>query len=47
MFEVVKIHFIKILEQHFQDMVQKLLHGNNKEYFDAHFGQHFILKPIP
>ena len=30
---------LKIMEQHFQDVAQKVMHDNNLEYFSAHFAK--------
>ena len=35
------------MEQHFQDVAQKIAHNENSEYFDAHFTKHFTQKPSP
>ena len=35
------------MEQHFQDVAQKLQYDKDSETFVAHFAQHFDQKPIP
>ena len=37
----------KRMEQHFQDMAQKVQHHKNSDTFVAHFVQHFDQKPTP
>ena len=38
---------LKIMEQHFQDLAQKVIYDNNLEYFSDHFAKTFTQKPIP
>ena len=35
------------MEQHFQDMPQKVMNYNNSDSFAAHFARHFTQKPSP
>ena len=35
------------MEQHFQDVVQKIANNKNSESFAAHFDKHFTQKPSP
>ena len=44
--EILKVHW-KIMEQHFQDVAQNILHDNNSDSFATHFAKKFTLKPIP
>ena len=47
MLEILKIHFKKRTEKHFQDAPQKLMQDNNSEYIAAYFVKHFTQKPSP
>ena len=38
---------LKIMEQHFQDLDQKVQHDENLDTFEAHFAQYFNQKPTP
>ena len=40
-------HSKKRMEQHFQDVAQKVAHNENSEYFDAHFTNYFTQKTSP
>ena len=40
-------HPKKRIEQHFQDVVQKVQHDKNSDTFAAHFAQRFDQKPTP
>ena len=42
--EILKTH-LKVMEQHFQDVLQKLLHDNNPYSFADHLAQNFIQEP--
>ena len=35
------------MEQHFQDIAQKVANNKNSDSFAAHFGKHFMQKPSP
>ena len=35
------------MEQHFQDVAQKVVNDKNSESFAAHFAKHFTQKPSP
>ena len=35
------------MEQHFQDVAQKVMHDKNLYSLDAHFAKHFMQKPSP
>ena len=35
------------MEQHFQDVAQKVTNNKNSDYFAAHFAKHFTQKPSP
>ena len=35
------------MEQHFQDVAQKVTNNKNSESFAAHFAKHFTQKPSP
>ena len=35
------------MEQHFQDLAQKIQHDKNSDTFAGHFTQHFDQKPTP
>ena len=35
------------MEQHFQDVAQKVANNKNSVYFAAHFAKHFTQKPSP
>ena len=35
------------MEQHFQNVRQKVANDNNSDYFSAHFAKHFTQKPSP
>ena len=35
------------MEQHFQDVAQKVQHNKNSDTFEAHFNQHFDQKLTP
>ena len=35
------------MEQHFQDVAQKVANNNNLNSFAAHFAKHFTQKPSP
>ena len=37
----------KKMEQHFQDLAQKVENNKNSEYFAAHFAKNFTQKPSP
>ena len=37
----------KKMEQHVQDVAQKVQHDKNSDTFVAHFAQHFDQKPTP
>ena len=41
--EILKIQ--KNVEQHFQDVAQKVIHDKNLDSFDDHFAIHFTQKP--
>ena len=40
-------HPQKIMEQHFQDVAQKVQHDKKYDTFAAHYAQHFDQKPTP
>ena len=40
-------NIIKRMEQHFQDVAQKVANNNNSGSFAAHFAKHFTQKPSP
>ena len=40
-------HPKKIMEQHFQDVAQKVQYDKNSDTFAAHFAHHFDQKPTP
>ena len=35
------------MEQHFQDVAQKVANNQNSDSFSAHFAKHFTQKPSP
>ena len=35
------------MEQHFQDVAQKVVNNKNLDSFSAHFAKHFTQKPSP
>ena len=35
------------MEQHFQDVAQKVVNNKNLDYFAAHFAKHFTQKSSP
>ena len=35
------------MEQHFQDVAQKVMNNNNSDYFASHFAKYFTQKPSP
>ena len=38
---------LKIMEEHFQDVAQKVINNNSSDSFAAHFAKHFTQKPSP
>ena len=42
-----KSHVNTVVEQHFRDVEQQVMDGNNLDSFDSRFAKHFTLKPSP
>ena len=42
-----KSHVNTVVEQHFRDVEQQVMDGNNLDSFDSRFAKHFTLKPCP